>query len=102
MPPLSRQSAGPGSRWWPYSSRMWAVCASAGVRASREVGHPASRSATMNIDSFVMWCLSLRVRSDRLWCVPEGDELLRLALSRPADAVAEADRLIAGGVDARL
>jgi tetratricopeptide (TPR) repeat protein len=34
--------------------------------------------------------------------VPEGDELLRLALSRPIDALAEADRLIADGVEARL
>ncbi|MEU7871475.1 CHAT domain-containing protein [Dactylosporangium sp. NPDC049140] len=30
--------------------------------------------------------------------MPEGDELLLLALSRPADALAEADRLIAAGV----
>jgi len=34
--------------------------------------------------------------------VPDGDELLRLALSRPVEAVAEADRLIAGGVDGRM
>ncbi|GAA3282864.1 CHAT domain-containing protein [Dactylosporangium vinaceum] len=34
--------------------------------------------------------------------MPEGDELLRLALSRPRDALAEADRLIAGGAGPRL
>jgi len=34
--------------------------------------------------------------------MPEGDELLRLTLSRPADALAEADRLIAGAVEPRL
>ena len=31
--------------------------------------------------------------------MPDGDELLRLALSRPAEAVAAADRLLAAGTD---
>jgi hypothetical protein len=33
--------------------------------------------------------------------MPEGDELLRLALSRPAEAFAEASRLVSSGADAR-
>src|SRR4051812_7092890 len=46
---------------------------------------------------------SLRLIEPRSYTefMPDGDELLKLALSRPAEAVARADRLLADGVDAR-